>query len=37
MRILMYRWKAYNQQDIIENLKLRGHEVEEISGAAGYS
>ena len=32
MRILMYRWKAYNQQDIIENLKLRGHEVEEIFG-----
>ena len=32
MRILMYRWKAYNQQDIIDNLKLRGHEVEEIFG-----
>ena len=32
MRILMYRWKAYNQQDIINNLKLRGHEVEEVSG-----
>lgn len=32
MKILMYRWKAYNQQDIINNLKLRGHEVDEISG-----
>lgn len=32
MRILMYRWKAYNQQDIICNLKLRGHVVDEIDG-----
>lgn len=32
MRILMYRWKAYNQYDIIQNLKLRGHEVTELFG-----
>lgn len=32
MKILMYRWKAYNQQDIIDNLIKRGHEVSEIFG-----
>ncbi|MGN0373930.1 MAG: DUF3880 domain-containing protein [Butyrivibrio sp.] len=32
MKILMYRWKAYNQQDIINNLIKRGHEVHEIKG-----
>ena len=30
MKILMYRWKAYNQQDIIDNLRFRGHEVIEM-------
>lgn len=28
----MYRWKAYNQQDIIDNLIKRGHEVDELFG-----
>ena len=32
MKILMYRWKAYNQQDIVEQLELRGHQVDEIRG-----
>ena len=32
MKILMYRWKAYNQQDIIDNLIKRGHEVDELFG-----
>lgn len=32
MNILMYRWKAYNQHDIIQNLRLRGHNVDEITG-----
>lgn len=32
MNILMYRWKAYNQYDIIRNLKARGHIVDEIYG-----
>lgn len=32
MKILMYRWKAYNQQDIVDNLEARGHEVDEITG-----
>lgn len=32
MKILMYRWKAYNQQDIIDNLIKRGHEVSELFG-----
>ena len=32
MKILMYRWKAYNQQDIVDNLIKRGHEVAEIFG-----
>lgn len=32
MKILMYRWKAYNQFDIIENLAMRGHDVDEITG-----
>ena len=32
MRILMYRWKAYNQYDLIENLRERGHIVDEIKG-----
>lgn len=27
MRILTYKWKAYNQRDIEHALKLRGHEV----------
>ncbi len=30
MKILVYRWKAYNYQDIINNFILLGHEVEEI-------
>lgn len=28
----MYRWKAYNQFDIIQNLEKRGHIVDEIEG-----
>lgn len=32
MRILIYRWKAYNQFDIIRNLEMRGHEVDDIMG-----
>lgn len=28
----MYRWKAYNQQDIVDELKRRGHIVDEIRG-----
>lgn len=32
MKILMYRWKAYNQFDILENLAKRGHIVDEITG-----
>ncbi len=32
MKILMYRWKAYNQQDIIDNLIKRGHHISEIFG-----
>lgn len=32
MKILMYRWKAYNQQDIVNILEARGHEVEIIRG-----
>lgn len=32
MIILMYRWKAYNQQDIADGLRRRGHRVDEISG-----
>lgn len=32
MKILMYRWKAYNQFDIIQNLEKRGHIVDEIEG-----
>lgn len=32
MRILMYRWKAYNQFDIVQNLEKRGHIVDEIEG-----
>ena len=32
MKILMYRWKAYNQQDIVEQLERRGHTVDEIRG-----
>lgn len=28
----MYRWKAYNQFDIIRNLERRGHIVDEIEG-----
>ena len=31
MRILCYRWKAYNYTDIIENFKQMGHQVDEIS------
>lgn len=30
MRILIYRWKAYNYVDIIGTLRLMGHEVREI-------
>ena len=32
MKILMYRWKAYNQFDIVQNLEKRGHIVDEITG-----
>lgn len=32
MNILMYRWKAYNQHDLIKNLEKRGHSVYEITG-----
>ena len=32
MKILLYRWKAYNQFDIIRNLEKRGHVVEDIMG-----
>lgn len=32
MRILFYRWKAYNQFDLIQNLEQRGHIVDEITG-----
>lgn len=28
----MYRWKAYNQFDIVQNLEKRGHIVDEIEG-----
>lgn len=31
MKILAYRWKAYNYVDMIENFRLMGHEVHEIS------
>lgn len=33
MRILTYKWKAYNQLDIVNNLIKRGHTVEEMQGA----
>ncbi len=33
MKILTYKWKAYNQADIVNNLIKRGHSVEEIQGA----
>lgn len=32
MKILMYRWKAYNHRDIVDNLIKRGHIVEEVHG-----
>lgn len=32
MRILIYRWKAYNQFDLVQNLEKRGHIVDEITG-----
>ncbi len=32
MKILMYRWKAYNQFDLINALEKRGHEVDTITG-----
>lgn len=32
MKILMYRWKAYNQFDIVQNLEKKGHIVDEITG-----
>ncbi len=32
MKILMYRWKAYNQFDIIACLEKRGHIVDEVHG-----
>lgn len=32
MKILTYKWKAYNQQDIVNNLIKRGHIVDEIRG-----
>ncbi len=30
MRILVYRWKAYNQYDLFLALAMRGHKIEEI-------
>lgn len=30
MKILMYRWKAYNHPDLVEQLRTRGHEVDEV-------
>ena len=32
MKILMYKWKAYNHEDLKQNLIGRGHEVTEITG-----
>ena len=32
MKILTYKWKAYNQLDIVNNLIKRGHTVDEIRG-----
>ena len=32
MKILTYRWKAYNHRDIINCLEGRGHIIDEISG-----
>lgn len=32
MKILMYKWKAYNHEDFKNNLIKRGHEVAEITG-----
>lgn len=32
MKILIYCWKAYNQFDFIQNLKKRGHIVDELRG-----
>lgn len=29
---IIYRWKAYNQFDLIQNLEQRGHIVDEITG-----
>jgi spore maturation protein CgeB len=30
MKILVYRWKAYNYADIIANLQKLGHQVDEL-------
>ena len=30
MRILMYRWKAYNYRDIEQTFRLLGHTVDNI-------
>ena len=32
MRILIYKWKAYNYYDLVENLRKRGHETDEMEG-----
>ncbi|MGN0378889.1 MAG: glycosyltransferase [Butyrivibrio sp.] len=32
MKILIYKWKAYNHYDLVQNLLRRGHNVDEIEG-----
>lgn len=32
MKIIMYKWKAYNHYDLKRSLEKRGHQVDEISG-----
>ena len=35
MRILMYRWKAYNYRDVEETFKLLGHTVDNVEQKLG--
>ena len=35
MRILMYRWKAYNHRDIVETFLLMGHTVDNLTQKLG--
>ena len=35
MRILMYRWKAYNYRDIEQTFRLLGHTVDNIEQELG--